>query len=86
MLDIMPGSIPSGQIIPAGRIPFFCRRTRKRVWIQHKKIVSIVLALCLCLSLCACGKSKAAKADEEAITAIGEVTLASGEAIGWVPR
>lgn len=46
-----------------------------------KKIVSIVLALCLCLSLCACGKSKAAKAAEEAITAIGEVTLASGEAI-----
>ena len=83
MLDIMPGSIP--QIIPAGRIPFFCRRTRKRVWIQHEKIVSIVLALCLCLSLCACGKSKAAKADEEAITAIGEV-MASGEAIGWVPQ
>ena len=51
-----------------------------------KKIVSIVLALCLCLSLCACGKSKAAKAAEEAITAIGEVTLASGEAIGWAPR
>lgn len=50
-----------------------------------KKIVSIVLALCLCLSLCACGKSKAAKAAEEAITAIGEV-MASGEAIGWAPR
>lgn len=50
-----------------------------------KEIVSIVLALCLCLSLCTCGKSKAAKAAEEAITAIGEV-MASGEAIGWVPR
>lgn len=46
-----------------------------------KKFISLLLVLVMCLSLCACGKSKAAKAAEEAIAAIGEVTVDSGEAI-----
>jgi len=46
-----------------------------------KRIISILLVIVMCLSLCACGKSKAAKAAEEAIAAIGEVTIDSGEAI-----
>lgn len=46
-----------------------------------KKIISLVLALVMCLSLCACGKSQAVKDVEEAINAIGEVSLDSEEAI-----
>lgn len=46
-----------------------------------KRVVSLVLLVAICLSLCACGKSKAVKAAEEAIDAIGEVTVDSGEVI-----
>lgn len=46
-----------------------------------KKFVAIILALVLGISLCACGKSEAVKAAEEAIAAIGEVTVDSGDAI-----
>lgn len=46
-----------------------------------KKVISLILVLVMCLSLCACGKSKPVKEAEAAITAIGEVTADSGEAI-----
>lgn len=46
-----------------------------------KRIIALLLVVVMSLSLCACGKSKAAKAAEEAIAAIGEVTLDSGAAI-----
>lgn len=46
-----------------------------------KKISCIILALTICVSLCSCGKSKDVKAAEEAILAIGEVTIDSGDAI-----
>lgn len=46
-----------------------------------KRLISLLLAAALCLSLCACGQSKAAKAADEAIAAIGEVTIDSGDAI-----
>lgn len=40
-----------------------------------KKIISLAMCLILLLSLCACGKSKQAKAVEEQISAIGDVSL-----------
>jgi len=46
-----------------------------------KKIISIILALVLCLSLCACGKSAEAKAADELILAIGEVSADSAYAV-----
>ena len=46
-----------------------------------KKVISLFLVIVMCLSLVACGKSEAVKAAEEAIAAIGEVTVDSGEAI-----
>ena len=46
-----------------------------------KKIIALVLALTMCMTLSACGKSKAAKAAEDAIAAIGEVTSESGDLI-----
>ena len=46
-----------------------------------KKGISLVLALVMCLSLCACGKSEAASNVEELISAIGEVSLESKDAI-----
>ncbi len=46
-----------------------------------KKVLALLLVLVMCLSLAACGKSKAVKAAEEAIDAIGEVTINSGDAI-----
>lgn len=46
-----------------------------------KKIVSIFLVVVMCLCLAACGKSEAVKNAEEAIAAIGEVTVDSGDAI-----
>ena len=47
-----------------------------------KRILSLVLALAMILSLAACAsKSEAARAADEQITAIGEVTLDSGDAI-----
>lgn len=46
-----------------------------------KKIISLILVLAICLSLCSCGKSEAVKKVEEQITAIGEVSLESKNAI-----
>ena len=46
-----------------------------------KKAIALVLTLAMCLSLCACGKSKAVKDVEDAIDAIGEVSLDSEAAI-----
>ena len=46
-----------------------------------KKVISLFLVIVMCLSLVACGKSESVKAAEEAIAAIGEVTVDSGEAI-----
>ena len=48
-----------------------------------KKVISLFLVVVMCLSLVACGKGKseAVKAAEEAIAAIGEVTVDSGETI-----
>ncbi len=46
-----------------------------------KKALSLILAFVLCLSLCACGKSKEVKNVESLITAIGEITVDSGEQI-----
>ena len=40
-----------------------------------KKIISLAMCLILLLSLCACGKSKQAKAVEEQISTIGDVSL-----------
>lgn len=46
-----------------------------------KKLLSLILALALCFSLCACGKSAEAKAVDEMILAIGEVTIDRASAI-----
>ena len=46
-----------------------------------KKILALFTVLVVCLSLCACGKSEAVVAYEELVSAIGEVTLDSEEAI-----
>lgn len=46
-----------------------------------KRAISLALVFVLCLSLCACGKSKEVKNVEEMISAIGEVSLESREAI-----
>lgn len=46
-----------------------------------KKLLALLLVLALCLSLCSCGKSEAVKAAEDAIAAIGSVTLNSKDAI-----
>lgn len=46
-----------------------------------KKSLSLVLVLAMCLSLCACGKSQAVKDTETLISAIGEVSLDSGDDI-----
>ena len=46
-----------------------------------KRILGLFLAAAMCLSLCACGQSKAAKTVEEAIEAIGEVSIDSNETI-----
>ena len=46
-----------------------------------KKILLWVLAAAMMLSLAACGKSEAAKAVDDQIAAIGEVTLESEGAI-----
>lgn len=46
-----------------------------------KKTIALILGFAMCVLLCACGKSEAVKAAEEAISAIGEVTVDSGEAI-----
>lgn len=46
-----------------------------------RKTVCLVLALAMCLSLCACGSSQAVKDVEAQISAIGEVSPDSGEAV-----
>lgn len=46
-----------------------------------KKLTALFLALALALSLTACGQSKAARAVDDQIAAIGAVTLDSGDAI-----
>ena len=46
-----------------------------------KRTIAFILAFGMCLSLCACGKSSAAKAVDEMILAIGEVTSDSASAI-----
>lgn len=51
-----------------------------------KKVLSLILVLAICLSLCACGKSEAAKACEELIAAIGEVSIDSKDAIEAAER
>ena len=48
---------------------------------KMKKLLAIPLVILMCLSFSACGKSDAVKAAEEAITAIGEVTVRSGDTI-----
>ena len=46
-----------------------------------KKAVIFIVSIVLCVSLCACGKSEAVKSAEDAISAIGEVSVDSGDAI-----
>lgn len=46
-----------------------------------KRAISFLLVLVMCLSLCACGKSQSVKDVENAIKAIGEVSLDSNDAI-----
>lgn len=45
--------------------------------INVKKIIALLLMLSMCLSLCSCGKSENVIAAEEAIKAVGTVTLES---------
>ena len=46
-----------------------------------KRFTALILVLCLCIGLCACGKPQEAVEAENLISAIGEVTITSGEAI-----
>lgn len=46
-----------------------------------KKAIIFIVSIVLCVCLCACGKSEAVKSAEEAISAIGEVSVDSGDAI-----
>lgn len=46
-----------------------------------KKYVALLLAMTMMLALCGCGKSEETTKAETAISAIGEVTTDSGEAI-----
>lgn len=46
-----------------------------------KKIFALIMIVIMCVSLNACGKNAAVKAAEEAIAAIGEVNVDSGDAI-----
>jgi len=46
-----------------------------------KKPISLLLILVLCLNLCACGKSAEAKAVDDMILAIGEVTADNASAV-----
>ena len=51
-----------------------------------KKVISFIIVLATCASLCACGKSQAVKDVEDAINAIGEVSLDSKEEIEKAER
>ena len=51
-----------------------------------KKIIAVILVLCIAASLSACGKSQSVKDVEKAISAIGKVTLDSGEDIEKAER
>ena len=51
-----------------------------------KRLLSLVLVIVMLLSLCGCGKTDAAIAAEEAIAAIGVVTLDSEEAIAYAEK
>lgn len=46
-----------------------------------KRITALLLVAVICLSLVACGKSEAVKSAEDAIAAIGEVSINSGDLI-----
>lgn len=46
-----------------------------------KRIFALILVLCIALSLCACGQTEAAKAAQEAISQIGQVSYSSNSAI-----
>ena len=48
---------------------------------MKKRLAALVMALVLALALTACGKSEAAKAVDDMINSIGEVTVDSGSAI-----
>lgn len=48
---------------------------------KMKKTIALVLAIIMMVSLCACGQSKAARTADDAIAAIGNVTLESESAI-----
>ena len=51
-----------------------------------RRLLSLVLVIVMLLSLCGCGKTDAAIAAEEAIAAIGVVTLDSEEAIAYAEK
>lgn len=51
-----------------------------------KRTIAALLAVVICITLSACGKGQAVKDVENAIKAIGEVTLDSGEAIEKAER
>ena len=51
-----------------------------------KKIIAVILVLCMAVTLSACGKSQSVKDVEKAISAIGKVTLESGEDIEKAER
>ena len=51
-----------------------------------KKTIVVFLTLAMALCLCSCGKSKDVKAAEDAISAIGTVTLDSAEAIEYAEK
>lgn len=46
-----------------------------------KRIFALIMVLCIALSLCACGQTEAAKAAQEAISQIGQVSYSSNSAI-----
>lgn len=46
-----------------------------------KKAIIFIVSIVLCVCLCACGKSEAVKSAEDAISAIGKVSVDSGDAI-----
>ena len=51
-----------------------------------KRLIALLLSVTMCIMLCACGKSQSVKDVENAIDAIGEVTLDSGDTIEKAER